>query len=170
MLCDSGTKFVLNFIIYAGIETEIDNHPEVGISGSVVLSLMAKYLEKTTPSSLIIGSWVLHYLKDYWNWKQRPVGRWEKTEMGCRRLKNWWRAADLSEHWWAAGTQMDGQKRGSYAYYIASTHGGPNWKRRQRNRIENQETFMCCAIQQIHESSWPGGYADQFLRLPSKKQ
>ena len=36
ILCDCYTKFVLNFIVYTGAETDIDNHPEVGIPGSVV--------------------------------------------------------------------------------------------------------------------------------------
>ena len=31
MLCDCYTKFVLNFIVYTGAETDIDNHFELGI-------------------------------------------------------------------------------------------------------------------------------------------
>ena len=46
MLCGCDTKFVLNFIVYTGVETEIDNHPEVGLSGSAVLSLIENCLEK----------------------------------------------------------------------------------------------------------------------------
>ncbi len=55
MLCDCDTKFVLNFIVYIGAETEIDNLPEIGISGSVVLTLMKNYLKKT--HTLFIDNW-----------------------------------------------------------------------------------------------------------------
>ena len=55
MLCDCDTKVVLNFIVYTGVETEIDNHPEVGLSGSVVLSLMENYLEKN--HTFFVDNW-----------------------------------------------------------------------------------------------------------------
>jgi hypothetical protein len=55
MLCDWDTKFVLIFIIYTGAETEIDNHPEVEIPGSVVLTLMKNYLKKN--HTLFIDNW-----------------------------------------------------------------------------------------------------------------
>jgi hypothetical protein len=55
MLCDCDTKFVLNFIIYTGAETEIDNHPAVGIPGSVVLTLMKNYLKKN--HTLFMDNW-----------------------------------------------------------------------------------------------------------------
>ena len=53
MLCDCDTKFVLNFIAYTGAETELGNHPEVGIPGSVVLTLMKNYLKKSHTSFYI---------------------------------------------------------------------------------------------------------------------
>ena len=55
MLCDCDTKFVLNFIVYTGAETELDNHPEVGIPGSVVLTLMKYYLKKN--HTFFIDNW-----------------------------------------------------------------------------------------------------------------
>ena len=55
MLCDCETKCVLNFIIYTGAETEIDSHPEVGVSGSVVLTLMTNYLKKN--HTLFVDNW-----------------------------------------------------------------------------------------------------------------
>ena len=55
MLCDCYTKFVLDFIVYTGAETDIDNHPEVGIPGSVVLTLMKNYLKKN--HTLFIENW-----------------------------------------------------------------------------------------------------------------
>ena len=55
MLCDCDTKFVLNVIVYTGVETEIDTHPEIGLSGSVVLSLMENYLEKN--HTLFVDNW-----------------------------------------------------------------------------------------------------------------
>ena len=55
MLCDYVTKFVLNCIVYTGAETEIDNYPDVGISGSVVLTLMKNYLKKN--HTLFIDNW-----------------------------------------------------------------------------------------------------------------
>ena len=55
MLCDCDTKFVLSFIVYTGTDTEIDYHPEVAISGSVVLTLMKNYLKKN--HTLFIDNW-----------------------------------------------------------------------------------------------------------------
>ena len=55
MLCDCDTKFVLDFIVYTGADTEIENHPEVGISGSVVLTLMRNYLKKN--HTFFVDNW-----------------------------------------------------------------------------------------------------------------
>ena len=55
ILCDCYTKFVLNFIIYTGAETEIDSYPEVGISGSVVLTLMKNDLKNN--HTLFVDNW-----------------------------------------------------------------------------------------------------------------
>ena len=55
MLCDCDTKFVLNFIVYTGAETELENHPEVGIPGSVVLTLMKNYQKKN--HILCVDNW-----------------------------------------------------------------------------------------------------------------
>jgi hypothetical protein len=55
LLCDCETKFVLNLIVYTGAETEIDSHPEIGISGSVVLTLMKNYLKNN--HTLFIDNW-----------------------------------------------------------------------------------------------------------------
>ena len=55
MLCDCDTKFVLSFIVYTGTDTEIDNHSEVAISGSVVLTLMKNYLKKN--HTLFVDNW-----------------------------------------------------------------------------------------------------------------
>ena len=55
MLFDCDTKFVLNFIVYTGAETEIDSHPEVGIPCSEVLTLMKNYLKKN--HTLFIDNW-----------------------------------------------------------------------------------------------------------------
>ena len=46
LLCDCETKFVLDFIVYTGSDTEIDVTPDIGISGSIVMTLMEKYLGK----------------------------------------------------------------------------------------------------------------------------
>ena len=56
MLCDCYTKFVLNFIVYTRAETDIDNHPEVGIPGSVALTLVKNYLKKN--HTLFIDNWL----------------------------------------------------------------------------------------------------------------
>jgi hypothetical protein len=55
MLCDCDTKFILNFVVYIGAETEIDNHPDVGMAGSVVLTLMKNYLKKS--HTLFVDNW-----------------------------------------------------------------------------------------------------------------
>lgn len=55
LLCDCETKFVLNLIVYTGAETEIDSHPEIGISGLVVLTLMKNYLKNN--HTLFIDNW-----------------------------------------------------------------------------------------------------------------
>ena len=55
LLCDYGTKFVLNVIVQTGAETEIDNYLEVGISVSIVLTLMENYLKKN--HKLFIDNW-----------------------------------------------------------------------------------------------------------------
>jgi len=46
LLCDCETKYVLDFIVYIGSATEITNTPELGISGSIVQTLMKDYLQK----------------------------------------------------------------------------------------------------------------------------
>ncbi|CAF1401911.1 unnamed protein product [Adineta ricciae] len=43
ILCDCKTRFILDFIIYTGSTTEIKIFPTLGISGSIVMSLMEKY-------------------------------------------------------------------------------------------------------------------------------
>ena len=55
MLCDCDTKFILNFIVYIGAETKIDNYSELGVVGSTVLTLMKSYLKKN--HILFIDSW-----------------------------------------------------------------------------------------------------------------
>ena len=57
MLRDCNTKFVLNFVVYTGVETAIDNHPDVGLSGSVVLSSITSHLEKN--HTLFVDNWFL---------------------------------------------------------------------------------------------------------------
>jgi len=44
MLCDGETGFILDLIIYTGSTTEIKFFPSLGISGSLVMTLMEKYL------------------------------------------------------------------------------------------------------------------------------
>ena len=55
MLWGCNTKFVLNFVVDTGAETEIDNHPDVGLSGSVVLSLIKSHLEEN--HALFVDNW-----------------------------------------------------------------------------------------------------------------
>ncbi|GLV33286.1 hypothetical protein CBL_20093 [Carabus blaptoides fortunei] len=44
--CDVETGFVLDIIVYTGSQTEIDNDSNIGMSGSVVKTIMQNYLEK----------------------------------------------------------------------------------------------------------------------------
>lgn len=87
-LFDCDTKFVLNFIVYTVAETEIDNHPEVGLSGSVVLSLMENYLDKN--HTLFVDNWFAssllfeRLLEQKWN-----ASIWKTSK----------RTTDLSDYW-----------------------------------------------------------------------
>jgi hypothetical protein len=45
-LVDCETKFILDFIIYTGSNTEYQITPGLGLSGSVVMELMQRYLNK----------------------------------------------------------------------------------------------------------------------------
>ena len=45
-LVDCGTKFILDFIIYTGSTTEYQVTSELGLSGSIVMELMQRYLNK----------------------------------------------------------------------------------------------------------------------------
>ncbi|KAJ8928125.1 hypothetical protein NQ314_019351 [Rhamnusium bicolor] len=55
ILCDCETSYILDFIIYTGSSTEITQFPEVGISGSIVLTLLEKYLNNG--HSLYVDNW-----------------------------------------------------------------------------------------------------------------
>lgn len=55
ILCDVETCFVMNFIVYTGKNTEIVMNDEAGISGSVVTTLMAPFLDKG--HQLFIDNW-----------------------------------------------------------------------------------------------------------------
>lgn len=46
ILCDCESKFVLDFIVYTDSETQIDREGDLGISGSIVMELLRKYLNK----------------------------------------------------------------------------------------------------------------------------
>jgi hypothetical protein len=46
ILCDVETKFIVDFIVYTGSETEINHIPNLGISGSVVSTLLSDFLNK----------------------------------------------------------------------------------------------------------------------------
>ncbi|KAJ8927974.1 hypothetical protein NQ314_019500 [Rhamnusium bicolor] len=55
ILCDCETSYILDFIIYTGSSTEITQFLEVGISGSIVLTLLEKYLNNG--HSLYVDNW-----------------------------------------------------------------------------------------------------------------
>ena len=55
VMCDVKTGCVLDLIVYVGQQTAIVRNPELGISGSVVSTLMAPYLGKG--HSLYIDNW-----------------------------------------------------------------------------------------------------------------
>lgn len=55
VMCDCATGYVLNFIIYTGKTTEYVPHPHVGISGSLVMTLMEPYLDRG--HTLYIDNW-----------------------------------------------------------------------------------------------------------------
>ncbi len=88
MLCDCDTKFVLNFIVYTGAETELDNHPEVGIPGSVVLTLLKNYLKKN--HTLFIDNWFSSptLFERLLEERTKACGTVRKNRNGCHRLEN----------------------------------------------------------------------------------
>lgn len=55
IIVDCKTGFILGFIIYVGSGTEIDNYEELGISGSIVMTLMKPYLGKG--HNLYVDNW-----------------------------------------------------------------------------------------------------------------
>ena len=54
-LVDCETKFVLDFIIYTGSTTEHQVIPGLGLSGSIVMELMQRYLNKE--HHLYVDNW-----------------------------------------------------------------------------------------------------------------
>ncbi|KAJ8976674.1 hypothetical protein NQ317_004757 [Molorchus minor] len=55
LLCDCETGYVLNIIVYTGKTTDIEQFPDLGVSGSVVAHLIKPYLEKG--HSLYTDNW-----------------------------------------------------------------------------------------------------------------
>ncbi|XP_046142146.1 piggyBac transposable element-derived protein 4-like [Osmia bicornis bicornis] len=56
LLCDCKTNYILDFIIYTGRKTDInENNTAIGISGNVVMTLLQPYLEKG--HTLITDNW-----------------------------------------------------------------------------------------------------------------
>lgn len=55
VICDCTTGIVLGFIVYIGSDTEIENWKELGISGSVVMTLMKTYMDKG--HNLYVDNW-----------------------------------------------------------------------------------------------------------------
>lgn len=55
VLCDCETGFVLDLIVYTGAGTAIDNYEDVGMSGSVVMTLLQEYTNKG--HNLFIDNW-----------------------------------------------------------------------------------------------------------------
>lgn len=55
VIVDCLTGMILDFIIYVGSETEIECHDELGISGSIVMTLMNSYLGKG--HNLYVDNW-----------------------------------------------------------------------------------------------------------------
>ncbi|CAF3360073.1 unnamed protein product [Rotaria sp. Silwood2] len=54
-ICDVHTGIILDFIIYTGAITDIIKFPDVGIFGSIVMTLMQSYLDKG--HNLFLDSW-----------------------------------------------------------------------------------------------------------------
>jgi hypothetical protein len=46
VLCDCETGYILDFILYTGVTTDIVEDRELGISGAVIQTLMTTYLNK----------------------------------------------------------------------------------------------------------------------------
>ena len=55
VLCNCRTGFILDFIIYTGSQTEIQRNNQLGVSGSIIMTLMDSYLHKG--HNLFIDNW-----------------------------------------------------------------------------------------------------------------
>jgi len=55
VLCDCHTGYILDFVIYMGSATEIHHRKELGIPGSIVMTLMQPYLQKG--HNLFMDNW-----------------------------------------------------------------------------------------------------------------
>lgn len=55
LLCDCETGYILDFIVYTGEQTEIELYQDLGVSGSVVTTLIQPYLDKG--HSLFTDNW-----------------------------------------------------------------------------------------------------------------
>lgn len=44
--CDALTGYVLDIVVYTGADSDIDMNPDIGISGSVVTTMLSDYLGK----------------------------------------------------------------------------------------------------------------------------
>lgn len=55
VIVDCKTGVILDFIIYVGADTEIDNYDDLGITGSIVMTLMKPYLGKG--HNLYVDNW-----------------------------------------------------------------------------------------------------------------
>ena len=55
LLCDVFTGIILDFIVYTGATTDIKKTPELGVSGSVVMTLLEPYLDQG--HNLFVDNW-----------------------------------------------------------------------------------------------------------------
>lgn len=67
VLCDVETRYILDFVVYCGSETDIEQISELGVSGSVVVTLLKDYFSSNR--QLFVDNWysspkLFLYLKD----------------------------------------------------------------------------------------------------------
>ena len=87
LLVDCASKIVLDFIIYTGHESQIKMNNEVGISGSIVMTMMAPFLNKG--HNLYVDNWYSspNLFKLLYNNKTGACGTVRKNRTGMPKLE-----------------------------------------------------------------------------------
>ena len=87
ILCDCKTKYILDFIVYTGADTDIEKINNLGISGSIVMTLMKPYLGQG--HILYVDNWYTspQLFLELYNQNTGAVGTVKKNRKGMPYLE-----------------------------------------------------------------------------------